>query len=214
MSDSVRVARPVPGLNLWTQQQVRRFKPLLFLICLYPLARWLWLGYSGNLGANPAEFLIRSSGIWALVALLLTLGVTPLRRLIGQPALVSVRRMLGLFAFFYTALHVLGWAIWECNLSLSFMVNDIIQRTFILLGTLAFIPMIALAVTSTHGWIRRLKRNWQRLHQSVYAIGILSVWHFWLLRTGKNDVLEPYLYAAVLFLLLAVRVVYRIKARP
>lgn len=214
MSDSVRAARAVPGLNLWTQQQVRRFKPLLFLICLYPLVRWLWLGYSGNLGANPAEFLIRSSGIWALVALLLTLGVTPLRRLIGQPALVSVRRMLGLFAFFYTALHVLGWAIWECNLSLSFMINDVIQRTFILLGTLAFIPMITLAVTSTHGWIRRLKRNWQRLHQSVYAIGILSVWHFWLLRTGKNDVLEPYLYAAVLFLLLAVRVVYRIKARP
>jgi sulfoxide reductase heme-binding subunit YedZ len=214
MTNSVNAARPVPGLNLWSQQQVRRYKPLVFLVCLYPLIRWLWLGYTDGLGANPAEFLIRSSGIWALVVLLLTLTVTPFRRLVGQPALVSLRRILGLFAFFYSALHVLGWALWECNFSLSFMIGDIIQRTFILLGTLAFVPMIALAVTSTNGWIRRLKRNWQRLHQLVYPIGILSVWHFWLMRTGKNDLAEPYVYGAVLLALLAARVVYRFRAKP
>jgi sulfoxide reductase heme-binding subunit YedZ len=214
MAHSANVTTSVPGLNLWTQQQIRRWKPLVFLVCLVPLLRWFWLGYAGQLGANPAEFLIRSSGIWALVALMLVLAVTPVRRWIGQPALVSLRRMLGLFAFFYSLLHVVGWALWECGLSIPMMVNDIIQRTFILLGALAFLPMIALAITSTNGWIRRLKRNWQRLHQLVYAIGILSVWHFWLLRTGKNDVVEPYVYAVLLAVLLVARVLYRFKARP
>jgi sulfoxide reductase heme-binding subunit YedZ len=214
MINSARAASGDPRLGLWTQHHVRRIKPWLFLVCLFPLARWLWLGFGGMLGANPAEFLIRSTGIWALVALMLTLAVTPVRRLLGQPALVGLRRMLGLFAYFYTFLHVLGWALWECNFSLSFMVGDIIQRTFILVGTLAFLPMTALAITSTHGWIRRLKRNWQRLHQSVYAVGILSVWHFWLMRAGKNDFAEPYTYAAVLALLLGSRLVHRLRARP
>jgi sulfoxide reductase heme-binding subunit YedZ len=214
MSHSLDAAGRDPRLGLWTQHDVRRYKPGLFLACLFPLVRWVWLGFEGMLGANPAEFLIRSTGIWALVALMLTLAVTPVRRVLGQPALVGVRRMLGLFAYFYTFLHVLGWALWECNFSLAFMLGDIIQRTFILVGFLAFVPMTALAITSTRGWIRRLKRNWQRLHQSVYVVGILSVWHFWLMRAGKNDFTEPYTYAAVLLLLLGARVVHRFKARP
>lgn len=201
--------------GIWTQKQVARFKPLLFVVCLIPLLRWFWLGFSGGLGANPPEFLIRSSGIWALVALMLVLAVTPLRRLLGQPALVTVRRMLGLYAFFYSLLHTLGWALWEANLSLSFMVSDVIERTFITLGVLAFVPMTLLAITSTRGWIRRLGRRWQRLHQSVYAIGILSVWHFWLMRSGKNDLAEPWVYAALLAALLLFRVVWYFRAaRP
>lgn len=201
--------------GIWTQKQVARFKPLLFVVCLIPLLRWFWLGFSGGLGANPPEFLIRSSGIWALVALMLVLSVTPLRRLLGQPALVTVRRMLGLYAFFYSLLHTLGWALWEANLSLSFMVSDVIERTFITLGVLAFVLMTLLAITSTRGWIRRLGRRWQRLHQSVYAIGILSVWHFWLMRTGKNDLAEPWVYAALLAALLLFRVVWYFRAaRP
>lgn len=190
----------------WTAKQVGRTKPLVFLLCLYPLARWFWLGYTGGLGANPPEFLIRSSGIWALAALLLTLSITPLRRALRQPALLRLRRMLGLFAFFYTCLHLLGWAFWERGWSLASMWEDIVQRTFIAVGMLAFVPMLALALTSTHGWIRRLGRRWQSLHRSIYAIAVLSVWHFWLVRAGKNDFNEPYLYGAALAVLLLARV--------
>jgi len=190
----------------WTPAGVSRVKPLVFVLAVYPLARWFWLGYTGGLGANPPEFLIRSSGLWALVALWLTLAVTPLRRLLGQPALVGLRRMLGLFAFFYTALHLLGWAWWEQGWSLPAMWDDIIARTFIAAGMLAFLPMMALAITSTRGWMRRMGRRWQDLHLSIYAIAMLSVWHFWLVRAGKNDFAEPYAYGAVLALLLGLRV--------
>lgn len=197
----------------WTARQVGKFKPLIFLLLLYPLLRWVWLGLTGGLGANPPEFLIRSSGIWALVALGLTLSITPLRRIIDQPALVRTRRMLGLFAFFYTCLHLLGWALWERGWSLASMWDDVVQRTFITVGMIAFVPMLALALTSTRGWIHRLGRNWQRLHRSVYAIAALSVWHFWLVRAGKNDFFEPYLYGALLAVLLLIRLFFFARQR-
>lgn len=193
------------GRRNWTARDVGRIKPLVFIAALYPLFRWIWLGLYDGLGANPPEFLIRSSGIWALVALGLTLSITPLRRMTGQPALVRLRRMLGLFAFFYTFLHLLGWAFWERSWSLELMWSDVVQRTFITIGMIAVIPMAALALTSTQGWMRRLGRSWQRLHRSVYAIAILSVWHFWLVRSGKNDFFEPYVYGAILAALLLVR---------
>ncbi|NYT85523.1 sulfite oxidase heme-binding subunit YedZ [Pollutimonas harenae] len=202
-----------PGTRNWTAREVARVKPLVFLLALYPLARWIWLGTHDGLSANPPEFLIRSSGIWALVLLGLTLCVTPLRRLLRQPALVRLRRMLGLFAFFYTCLHVLGWAYWERGWTLTSMWADIVQRTFILVGVLAFVPMVALAITSTRGWIHRLGRGWQQLHRSVYMIAILSVWHFWLVRAGKNDFAEPYLYGALLAGLLLIRVFYFYRRR-
>lgn len=192
----------------WTAAQIGRFKPWVFLLALYPLLRWVWLGFNEGLGANPPEFLIRSSGIWALVALLLTLLITPLRRIIRQPALVRLRRMLGLFAFFYTCLHLLGWAYWERGGSLASMWDDILQRTFIAVGMIAFVPMVALACTSTQGWMRRMGRYWQGLHRSVYAIAALSVWHFWLVRAGKNDFFEPYMYGLVLSVLLLLRLAY------
>jgi len=192
----------------WTAAQVGRYKPLVFLLCLYPLLRWFWLGFSDGLSANPAEFLIRSSGIWALVALGATLAITPVRRALDQPALVRLRRMLGLFAFFYTVLHLLGWAYWERGWSLASMWDDVVQRTFITIGMVAFVPMVALAFTSTRGWIRRLGRRWTRLHRSVYAIAALSVWHFWLVRAGKNDFFEPYMYGAALAILLLARVYF------
>ncbi|PLC51714.1 sulfoxide reductase heme-binding subunit YedZ [Pollutimonas subterranea] len=197
----------------WSAKQVGRIKPLVFLIALYPVLRWVWLGFSGGLGANPPEFLIRSSGIWALVALCLTLAITPLRRLIQQPAVVRLRRMLGLFAFFYTVLHLLGWALWERGWSLASMWDDVVQRTFITVGMVAFVPMVALAVTSTQGWMRRLGRYWQTLHRSVYVIAGLSVWHFWLVRAGKNDFFEPYAYGVVLVVLLLFRLVYVVRQR-
>ena len=197
----------------WTARSVGRIKPLVFLLALYPVGRWIWLGFHDGLSANPPEFLIRSSGLWALVLLGLTLCVTPLRRLIKQPALVRLRRMLGLFAFFYTSLHLLGWAFWERGWSLAAMWDDVIQRTFVWVGMLAFIPMAVLALTSTRGWIHRLGRRWQQLHRSVYLIAALSVWHFWLVRSGKNDFFEPYVYGILLALLLLARFIHYCRQR-
>ncbi|GAA0780044.1 protein-methionine-sulfoxide reductase heme-binding subunit MsrQ [Castellaniella ginsengisoli] len=201
------------GRRRWTAQEIGRIKPLVFALASYPLARWVWLAFETGFGANPQEFLIRSTGIWSLVLLLVTLGVTPLRRLVGQPALVRVRRMLGLFAFFYAVLHVVGWALWERSLSPALMWDDVVQRTFVTVGVAAFLPMLALAWTSTQGWMRRLGPLWQKLHRSVYAVGGLSVWHFWLVRAGKNDFFEPYAYGGVLAVLLAWRLVFSWRGR-
>jgi len=191
----------------WTAGQIALFKPLLFIVCLYPVMRWLWLGFHDALTANPPEFLIRSSGIWALVALGLTLAVTPLRRYLGQPALLRCRRMLGLYTFFYSVLHVLGWAYWERGLSPAAMWDDVLQRPFIAIGVLAVAPMLALALTSTRGWMSRLGARWHALHRSIYAIAVLSIWHFWLVRAGKNDFAEVYVYGAVLGVLLLTRLI-------
>lgn len=190
----------------WTARAIGRIKPVVFLLCLFPVFRWVVLATGPEgLGANPPEFLIRSSGLWALVLLWLTLCVTPLRRLLGQPALVRLRRMLGLYSFFYTVLHVLGWAFWERGWSLAEMWADILQRTFVWVGVLATVPMLLLAVTSTRGWMRRLGRNWQRLHLAIYAIAVLSVWHFWLVRSGKVDFREPIVYGLILLVLFMFR---------
>src|SRR5690606_10376265 len=135
------------------------------------------------------------------------------RRVLGQPALVRCRRMLGLFSFFYTVLHVWAWAFWERNWSATSMVADILQRPLIAIGVIASVLMIALAVTSTQGSIRRLGRKWQSLHRSVYAIAVLSVWHFWLLRAGKNDFFEPYVYGGVVTVLLLIRMAYFLHYR-
>ncbi len=202
-----------PGRRNWTARDIGRIKPFVFMLAAYPLARWLWLAFGAGLGANPQEFLIRSSGIWSLVLLLVTLLVTPLRRLVGQPALVRVRRMLGLYAFFYAALHVAGWALWERSLSPALMWEDVVQRTFVTVGAVAFLPMAVLALTSTQGWMRRLGHLWQKLHRSVYVIGGLSVWHFWLVRAGKHDFFEPYVYGFALVLLLSWRLAFFLRSR-
>jgi methionine sulfoxide reductase heme-binding subunit len=194
-----------------TARQIARVKPFLFLVGTYPVLRWIWLGFTGGLTANPPEFLIRSSGIWALVALCLTLAVTPLRRLLGQPALVRCRRMLGLFAFFYTCLHVLEWAYWERGWSLESMWGDILQRPFIAIAVIAVIPLVPMALTSTQGWMRRLGYRWQLLHRAIYPVAVLSVWHFWLIRAGKNDFFEPYAYAVIVAALLLFRVGHRVR---
>jgi sulfoxide reductase heme-binding subunit YedZ len=121
--------------------------------------------------------------------------------------------MLGLFAFFYTCLHLLGWAFWERGWSLASMWDDIVQRTFITIGVVAFVPMVALACTSTRGWMHRMGKRWQTLHRSIYFIAALSVWHFWLVRAGKNDFFDPYLYGLVLAVLLLIRVWFFVRRR-
>jgi len=172
---------------------------------LFPLARWVVLGFAQGFGANPQEFLTRSSGIWALALLWIVLCVTPLRRLAGWDRLVKHRRALGLYAFFYTILHVVAWALWDRGGVPASMWADLWQRDFIGVGALAVLLLVPLALTSTRGWIRRLGRWWKRLHWLVYPAAILSVLHFDWMRAGKNDFFEPRVYAGVLVVLLGLR---------
>jgi sulfoxide reductase heme-binding subunit YedZ len=183
------------------------FRVGLFILGLFPLARWLVLGFVGGLTADPISFLTKSAGTWALVALLVTLAITPLRVITGQAGLVKVRRMVGLYAFFYAALHFMSYVWWDQWFNVAAIIDDIIKRPFILVGFAAFVLLIPLAVTSTKGWIRRLGgRNWQWLHKLIYVIGGLALLHFWWIRSGKNDFFDVSLYLGVLVLLLGWRV--------
>lgn len=184
-----------------------RAKPLLFLAGLFPLIRWVVLGVQNALTANPVEFLTRSSGTWTLVCLLVTLSITPLRQWLKQPALLRWRRMCGLFTFFYALLHALTWAGWDQSFALIPMLTDVWKRPFILVGAAAFLTMTLLAITSTHGWMRRLGKNWQLLHRSIYLIGVLAILHYWWHKQGKNDFDTVLIYAAVMAGLFAWRLI-------
>ena len=198
-------------MTQWPASRVATFKPILFVAGLLPFARWFWLGFNDHLTANPIEFLTRSSGTWALVCLLVTLSITPLRRVLGQPALVRLRRPCGLFAFFYGALHFVAWVWWDRGLDIALMLQDVRERPFITAGFVAFVCMTALALTSTQWAMRKLGRRWQLLHRLVYLIGILAVVHLWWHKAGKNDFEQPLIYGAVLALLLGWRLVRRFK---
>ncbi|MEE4219069.1 MAG: protein-methionine-sulfoxide reductase heme-binding subunit MsrQ [Xanthomonadales bacterium] len=190
-----------------TRARLRFLKVTVFLLCLVPLGNLL-LGTFGlwgfSLGPNPVEALIHGLGNWGLNFLLMTLAVTPLRQLSGQPWLLRLRRMLGLFAFFYVLLHFLVYAGLDQRFDLPVIFEDIAERPYITLGFAAFVLLIPLAATSTRGMVRRLGGRWKKLHRLVYPIAILAVWHYyWLV---KADVLQPLLYAATLALLLGYRV--------
>ncbi len=182
-------------------------KPVLFVVSLLPFA-WLFYGALTNqLGANPAEHLIRSLGDWTLRFLCLTLAVTPLRTITGQPALLRFRRMLGLFTYFYAALHLVGYAWFDMGLDIGDIVKDIIKRPFILVGFAAFLLLTPLAATSFNRAIRTLgAARWQLLHRAVYAVAVLAILHFFWMRAGKNDFAEVAVYAAILAVLLGWRV--------
>ena len=189
------------------QQQIDRvYKPILFLLCLVPFLRAVAgaFGIAGQtLGVNPVEDILHAFGEWGLRFLVLTLLVTPLKDIVGRPWLLSFRRMLGVYAFFYVALHFLVWLILDQQLYLAGIVKDIVKRPFITLGFHAFLMLIPLAVTSTNGMMRRLGRRWKKLHRLVYPIALLGVWHFyWLV---KADVREPLVYVAIFALLLGYR---------
>lgn len=181
-------------------------KPLLFLLCLLP-AFWLVYGAATDqLGANPAEALIRSTGDWTLRMLCLVLAVTPLRVLLKLPALARLRRMLGLYVFFYAVLHMLGYAWLDMGFELDDIARDIAKRPFILVGFTAFVLLTPLAVTSWNRAIRALGAvRWQALHRLVYAVAVLAVLHFFWMRAGKNNFAEVQVYAGVLGLLLGWR---------
>ena len=181
-------------------------KPLVFLLCLGPLAWMLWAAIGDHLGANPAEALIRASGDWSLRALCLALAVTPLREGLHLPALARFRRMVGLFAFFYAALHFLAYLAFDQGFAWDAVVLDIAKRPFILVGALALAVLALLAATSVQRAVRALgARRWKALHRGVHAAAALALLHFYWMRSGKNDVAEVAWYAALVALLWAWR---------
>jgi methionine sulfoxide reductase heme-binding subunit len=189
------------------QTAIRLGKSLCFLLCLVPLGLLAWRTLHNGLGPNPVEAVVHFTGIWTLRLLLVTLAVTPLRRLTGRPWLLRFRRMLGLFAFFYAVLHFSAYLFLDRALVWDDILTDLSKRPYIVVGFTALLLLVPLALTSTRGWVRRLGRRWQTLHRAVYAIGVLGVLHFlWLV---KADILEPLVYGAILFGLLAFRVPWR-----
>jgi methionine sulfoxide reductase heme-binding subunit len=179
-------------------------KPFLFLLCLVPLLLLGWRYNHSDLGANPIEYITHKTGDWTIRFLLITLSVTPLRKLLNQPQLARFRRMLGLFAFFYGCLHLMTWAWLDKFFDVQEMWKDVVKRRFITVGMTGFVLMIPLAITSTSGWVRRLGFvRWQRLHRLVYFSALAGVIHYyWLV---KSDVRLPLLYATILALLLGYR---------
>lgn len=174
-------------------------KPMIFVLCLLPAAWLFWAAASDQLGANPAEALIRSLGDWALRALVLVLAISPLRVMAGWPMLARYRRMVGLFVFFYASLHWLAYAWFDMGFVWADIVADVPKRPFILVGTLAWLLLLVLAATSFNRVIRTLgAARWQALHRAVYAVAVLAVLHFFWMRAGKNDVAEVAVYAALL----------------
>jgi len=184
---------------------LRYLKPVVFLASLVPLARLAWKGFHAQLGANPIEFITHSTGDWTLIFLLITLSVTPLRKLTRQYSLISYRRMLGLFAFFYGCLHLTTYVWLDKFFDVHEMVVDIAKRKYITAGMTAFALMFPLAITSTKWSIGKLGKRWQILHRLIYFSAAAGVIHYiWLV---KADLKKPLEYAVVLVLLLLYRVV-------
>ena len=179
-------------------------KVLVWLLGLAPAVWLLWRGFTDRLGANPIEEVLHRLGDTALILLLVTLSITPIRRLTGSADLAPLRRPVGLFAFFYLTMHFLWYAIADQTLDMGFIVEDVIMRPYILVGVTAWLLLIPLAITSTKGWIRRLKKNWQRLHRLVYVSIGLGVLHFYW--QVKADTYWPIVAASVLVGLMLLRI--------
>ena len=194
------------------KRQIIYIKAVVWLLALLPLARLIWLGVNDNLGANPVEFVEHSTGTWALVFLLITLSMTPIRLLTGQVWQIQLRRLFGLFMFFYACLHITTYVWLDFSFIWDEIVKDVAKHPRILVGFAAFVLAIPLAATSNSYMIKRLKTNWKKLHQAVYLIGIFAVVHFLLL--VKKDLTEPLYYAAVLIFLLGVRLYFKYRALP
>lgn len=191
----------------------RKFKPVVFILLLLPA---LWMIYQALiapalLGPDPAKSLVDQSGLWAIRAILLSLAMTPLRLLTKQTWWILYRRMTGLYAFFYALIHFLIYSLLLLGADLSRIGEELTRRPYIIVGMIALIFYIPLAITSTHAWQRRLKRNWARLHQLVYVIGILAVVHMtWLKKVGLYD---TWPYALILVFLLGIRIVDRLRKK-
>jgi len=198
---------PVTSLAALDARTVQRIKFALFLVCLYPFASLVWLGLSGGLGADPVEFVRRATGTWTLDFLIITLSVTPFRRVTGWQWLIRLRRMFGLYAFFYAAIHVVAYFWLDQLFDLAAIWRDVVKRPLIAAGLLSFVLMIPLAATSTDRMVRRLGgKRWQQLHRAVYLVAVAGVIHFWWL--VKIDYTRPLIYSMIIGGLLVARIVF------
>lgn len=196
-----------------TPRQLGAIKAVLFALALLPFARLAWMTASGQF-VEPLEAITRGTGDWVLYLLCITLAITPLRRLSGWNWLIKLRRMAGLFAFFYAFLHFLAFLWFDHFFDLAEMWKDVLKRPFITVGFIAFVLLIPLAVTSTNGMIRRLGgKRWQWLHRLIYVVAPLGILHFWWMKAGKNNFTEPIIFGLVVAVLLGLRVYWaRAKA--
>jgi sulfoxide reductase heme-binding subunit YedZ len=197
-----------------TLQKVRFVgKPIVFLLCLAPAALVVGdaFGLTGQLSANPVEDILDRFANWGIRFIMITLAVTPLRRLTGWNWLLRFRRMLGLFTFYYVLMHFSTWLILDQGLLMSAILEDLTERPFIAIGFTGFVLLSAMALTSTNGMRRRLGRKWDKLHYSVYAVGFLGVWHYWW--QVKKDTSDAWVYAVILAILLGLRI-YWWRSKP
>nr|WP_294840365.1 protein-methionine-sulfoxide reductase heme-binding subunit MsrQ [uncultured Methylotenera sp.] len=201
---SVQLPRRVPS-----KKQMSWIKSAIFLLCLVPLVRLVWLGVNDGLGANPVEFVERSTGFWALVILLATLSLTPVRLLWGVSWQLQFRRMVGLMMFFYASLHITAYLWLDYGFDWADIMKDIIKHPYVLVGAAAYLLTVPLAVTSNQYMMQVLRQHWKQLHLSVYLIATLGVVHFWWL--VKKDIREPLFYALVLAVLLGIRLFYKLR---
>ncbi|MEW6760400.1 MAG: protein-methionine-sulfoxide reductase heme-binding subunit MsrQ [Pseudomonadota bacterium] len=189
-----------------TPMQLTAIKALVFVLALLPFLRMAWLVFQG-VPVEPLEFLTRGTGDWTLYFLCITLAVTPLRRLSGWNWVIKLRRMLGLYAFFYALLHFVTFFWFDHFFDIAGMLRDVVKRPFITVGFIAFVLLIPLAVTSTNAMVKRLGgKRWLWLHRLIYLIAPLGILHFWWMKAGKNDFQEPIIFGAIVALLLAMRV--------
>jgi methionine sulfoxide reductase heme-binding subunit len=192
--------------NSWTKRS-------LFAVCLIPAALLIWRGFEGHLGANPVEFIEHATGDWAIRFLLITLGVTPLRKIFNQPLLTRFRRMLGLFSFFYVVVHLMMYLTFDQMFDPRAILADVAKRLYIMAGTAGLLMLIPLAVTSTAAMVRRLgPKRWQRLHRLIYFATLAGVIHYyWLV---KSDIREPLMYGGILAVLMLFRLKIWLDKKP
>lgn len=196
-----------------TAAHIKRVKLVIFVVALLPLLRLIERGVHDNLSANPLEFITRATGDWAMYFLCLTLLITPLRRLTQMNWLLRLRRLLGLYVFFYAVLHFLCFLWFDHFFDLEEMGKDILKRPFIAVGFTALVLLVPLAATSTDRMMRQLGRWWGRLHRLIYAVALLAVLHFWWMKLGKNNLQEPMIIVLVMVLLLGSRLIFLWRSR-
>jgi sulfoxide reductase heme-binding subunit YedZ len=195
-----------------SSKQFKAIRIALFIAALLPFLRLAVFTATDRLGANPIEFITRNTGDWTLYFLCITLAVTPLRRIAGWNWLIRLRRMLGLYAFFYAALHFTTFLWFDHFFDLQEMLKDVVKRPFITVGFTAFVLLIPLAVTSTNAMVRRLGgKRWQWLHRLIYVIAPLGILHFWWMKAGKHDFAQPTLFGAIVAVLLLTRLYWKVS---
>lgn len=197
-----------------TPRQLTLIKTIVFVLALLPFARLAVFAFTDQLGANPIEFITWNTGDWTLYFLCMTLAVTPLRRFLKWNWLIKLRRMIGLFAFFYVALHFTAFFWFDHFFNVEEMLKDVAKRPFILVGFTAFVLLIPLAVTSTNGMVKRLGgKRWQWLHRLIYIVAPLGILHFWWMRAGKHNFEQPIILGAIVGVLLLLRIVWAVQKR-